>query len=40
MMFAHHEAVVVAQAVSVLGVSGLSVRCLWKLAVLRLTPDR
>jgi len=38
-MFAHHEAVVVAQGLSVLGVSGLSVRCIWKLAVLRLTGD-
>lgn len=39
-MFAHHEAIVVAQGLSVLGLSGLSVRCLWKLAVLRLIPDR
>lgn len=36
MILAHHEAVVVAQAASVLGLSGLSVRCLWKLTLLRI----
>ena len=35
MILAHHEAVLVAQGLSVLTVSGLSLRCVWKLALLR-----